>query len=47
MRKLTAIENNSFTPQVYDIIVPDNFDAEDDDGESHIFIVMEHAYSDM
>lgn len=46
MRKLTSIDENYFTTMIYDVIVPD-FDPDEYEELSHLFIVMEYVDSDL
>jgi mitogen-activated protein kinase 1/3 len=47
MRKLSEVKSNVYTVKIYDIIVPDEFDASTDDPLDHIFIVMEYIESNL
>ena len=46
LRKLSEIDGNCFTIQIYDIIFPE-FDVESADEVEYIFIVMEYEETDL
>ena len=47
MRKLTEQKSNCFTTKIYDVIIPEFVDIENDDPVDYIFIVMEYEQSDL